>query len=415
MDTVILSDEDCDGLCAAKIISSAYPTSCAVLFQKWNIFGLVEGDVKTILSNNPKEVYLLDLGSGMEMLQAASDILGTGAKVTILDNHPPDTNVETQKAMGEFNTALARMRGTFGDKFYYDSSTETCTTGIAYEMMSQRVPIDIRWALIGLVGDVATDPKKDPRGYALYSHLLEVSPYLNGLFMAKGDGASYDFGLLNFFAKLLHVPRRMVFDEAPALAFGAMAEMEKMPNWIEFNRLLGMKDPKDAIAKSPLFKDDKNSNLKVVLTLQAEWEKEHGKAENKGESTLLHYPDFDVTILSHKWNLGSALASKRLGIGQGIGKPKAQFVINDIPGQEIHISGRGPTELSVPATNGSGATVAGVYRTVPGLHIGKVFRRADPTIMFGGGIQPAGSAKGMVNDPEVLLNELVKAVAKAKA
>lgn len=407
-DVVVYSDEDCDGLCAAKIVASAYLQS-KVIFQKWNIFGLAKGDVDTILKENPKEVYILDLGSGTAMLEAALEILGTGAKVTILDNHPPDPLVETPEDMTNFTDSLSRLRTIYKDKFYYDSSTETCTTGIAYEMMVQKVPIDVRWALIGLVGDVVTDPKKDPRGYALYSHLLEVSPYLNGLFMAKGDGASYDFGLLNFFAKLLHVPRRMVFDNAPALAFGAMAEMEKMPNWIEFNRLLGMKDPKDAVEKSPLFKDGKNGNLKAVLVLQAEWEKEHGKAENKGESTLLHYPDFDVTILSHKWNLGSALASKRLGFGQRDGKPKAQFVINDIPGQEIHISGRGPTEVSVPTQ------ASGVFTVKSGLHIGKVFRRADPTIMFGGGIQPAGSAKGMVSDPEVLLNELVKAVAKAKA
>ena len=35
--------------------------------------------------------------------------------------------------------------------------------------------------------------------------------------------------------------------------------------------------------------------------------------------------------------------------------------------------------------------------------------------MTGGGIQPAGSAKGINTDPEVLLSELVKAVARAKA
>jgi len=404
-DTVILSDEDCDGLCAAKIVASAHAQS-DIIFQKWNIFGLEKGNVETILSHNPKQVYLLDLGSGMEMLEAAAEILGTGARVTILDNHPPDPVVETPEDMKKFTDTLFRMGTTFKDKFYYDSSTETCTTGIAYEMMSKIVPIDVRWALIGLTGDVATDPKKSPRGHALYKQLLEVSPYLTGLFMSKTDGASYDFGLLSFYAKLLHVPRRMYFDRAPAFVYSAMLEMDKIPNWLEFNRLLGTKDE---IEKTPLFKDGKNPHTKSILVAQAQWEKDHSEAEKKGNSTLLHYPDFDVTVLSHKWNLGSALASKRLGMTK-----KAQFVINTIPKSEftegeIHISGRGPTEQQI-AVNGS----ITVIKTIPGLHIGKVFRKADPAIMEGGGIQPAGSAKGLNQDPEVLLNELVKAVARAK-
>jgi len=400
VDTLIFSDEDSDGLCAAKIVASAYPDA-TTLFQKWNIFGVQKQDVQKILSYDPKQVYLLDLGSGLEMLDVALDILGTGAGVTILDNHPPDPIVETPETMNEYQVKLSNLRSMFKDKFFYDSTTESCTTGLAYELFREKVPINVRWALIGLVGDVATDPKRNPRGYALYSQLLSVSPYLTGLFMSTKDGASYDFGLLNFYAKLLHVPRRMLFDNAPLLAFAAMKEMDWISNWIEFNRLLGTKDE---IEKTPLFKDGKNNNTKVLLLLQAEWEKEHSKAEGKGNSTLLHYPDFDVTILSHKWNLGAALASKRLGMTK-----KAQFVINDIPGVEIHISGRGPTEVAVLASSG-----ANVYKMKPGLHIGKVFRSANPAYIDGGGLQPAGSAKGLVNDSEVLLNELVKAVDKVK-
>jgi hypothetical protein len=404
-DTVILSDEDCDGLCAARIVAKAYPQS-NVLFQKWDIFGLGPTDVNKILSYDPKQVFILDLGSGTEILEAATTILGTGAKVTILDNHPPDPVVETTENYAKFKKYLQGLKDTFGESFYYDSSTETCTTGIAYELMVQKVPTDVRWALIGLVGDVATDSTKSPRGNALFTHLLEVSPYLKGLFMSKEDGATYNFGLLDFYAKLLHVPRRMVFDDASMLCYTAMCEMEHIPNWIEFNRLLGTKDE---IEKTPLFKDGKNNNTKMLLLLQSEWEKEHSKAELKGNSSLLHYDGFDVTVLSHKWNLGSALASKRLGITK-----KPQFVINDIPGKEIHISGRGPVEeLYRDPNTPAGLPVA--FKKRPGLHIGKVFRMADPKIMDGGGILPAGSAKGLVSDPEVLLNELVKAVARAKA
>jgi hypothetical protein len=425
-DTVIFSDEDCDGLTSARITQAT--TGGTVLFQKWNVFGITSEDVATIGSLHPKTVYLLDLGSGIEMLTAARLFLDHAIKVVILDNHPPDPEVETPEAYTNYQSLLNNLNQY--DNFYYKSTTESCTAGLAYSYFfegSQPVtaPVSVgmmqRWAMIGLTGDVATDAENGYKteGGQLFRRLLTQNPYLSGLFMAKADGADYNFGLLDFYARLLHVPRRIVFDNAPEICLGAMQEMEHIPNWIDFNRIVATKDE---VSTSKLFYTVENNIMKtanpmtkMLLSLYQKWDAEHGKADGKGKSSRLHYPDFDVTILSSEWNLGSALAGKWSMINANQGHPKAQFVINDIPGREIHISGRGPKMVPVLHVHPSRPDENYTTSESAPIHIGKVFKMANPNIMVGGGLQPAGSAKGLVNDPEILLNELVKAVERSKA
>ena len=357
------------------------------------------------------------------MLTAAKLFLSQGIKTIILDNHPPDPIVESEDDYRRYEELRNELFTKYRDNFFYHSTTENCTAGIAYTdvyepLSSQLTNVSLsnmqRWALIGLTGDVSTESAE---GGPLYQRLLKDNPYLSGLFMSEADGADYNFGVLSFYAKIFHIPRRMLFDAAPDLCLNAMREMESIPNWLEFNRLVATKDE---VSTSPLFykvtslKDAKfetiNSYTKMLLSTFQTWDIEHGKADGKGKSTRLHYDDFDVTVLSHKWNLGSSMASKWAMITAKTGHPKAQFVINDIPNQEIHISGRGPKQPETGLAKGSD----GVLREVHYLHIGKVFKRANPDIMKGGGLQPAGSAKGLVNDSEVLLNELVKAVERSR-
>jgi len=95
---------------------------------------------------------------------------------------------------------------------------------------------------------------------------------------------------------------------------------------------------------------------------------------------------YGVSIISHKWNIGSAMANKLGGQNK-----KPWFVINTIPKYGIHVSGRNGTLDSQ-------------------LHIGKVFRMANPAIMEGGGLKQAGSCKCHTNNPEAVLDELVRAV-----
>jgi hypothetical protein len=87
--------------------------------------------------------------------------------------------------------------------------------------------------------------------------------------------------------------------------------------------------------------------------------------------------------------MGAALCAKLSNTNK-----KTWFVINDIPEYGIHVSGRGGRDNK--------------------LHIGKVFRCANPAIMEGGGIKPAGSAKTHTNNTEVVLDELVRAVEASK-
>ena len=386
----ILSDEDCDGVCSARImqnaLTTAHPSLKHVLtYQEWDTFGLKDGDVEKILEAKPDTAYILDIGSGQQMLDAASTLLQSGIKVVILDNHPPDPLVETIKDMERYKTSLSNLRTLYGPThdFHYKSTTESCTTAISY-LYCRDLGLSIgnmeKWALLGIKGDVATEHAESG---PLFNELISKHLNFSGLLASRALGSSYDWGLIDFYAQLLHVPRRMLFNEAPAVVYAAMQEMETLPSWLP---LYDQVFNKEEVSKETY---DKYPATAKLLELELLWKKEHVKVEARGQNIRLDYPDFGVTIVSHKYNLGSALASKLSGMNK-----KTWFVINTIPDKGVHVSGRG---------SDSGK-----------LHIGKVFRSCDPAIMEGGGLRPAGSAKTHTDNVEEILDALVKGVNVSK-
>jgi hypothetical protein len=401
--TYILSDEDADGMCSSRImhnaVTSAYPNSDHTLvWQNWDVFGLKEGDIDKILEAKPRTAYILDIGSGLDMLNQTNRLLENNINVVILDNHPPDPVVETSDTMHKFRDALDLQRKKYPfpptdsyptPYFFYKSTTESCTTAIAYNYCSTMgLPLTNmeKWALLGIKGDVASESAESG---PIFDNLLDKHLSFAGLLSSKDLGGSYNWGIIDFYAQLLHVPRRMLFNEAPPIVYAAMKEMETIPNWLPlydqvFNKessTLGSVDIRVGTPKYPA--------TERLLSLELEWKKEHVKVEGRGQNIRLDYSDFGVTIVSHKWNLGSALASKLSGINK-----KTWFVINTITDKGVHVSGRG---------SDTGR-----------LHIGKVFRSCDPSVMEGGGLQPAGSATTHTTNVEAILDALVKGVQVSK-
>ena len=381
---VIFTDEDTDGMCCTRIIDNAleraYPQAKrTIMWQDWDTFGLKETDVYKILAEAPTTVFILDLGSGTDMLKYVTQLLDKGINVVLLDNHPPDVDVVSLEKHKEFVAMLEGMRAKYTG-FYYESSDKTCTTAIAYNYAKGQgwsVENMEKWAIMGIEGDVAHDPIKTPEGYALFEELIQRHGSLKGLLATKA-ALGYDWSILAFYAQLFHNPRRMLLNKGPEACYPAMKEMEQFPSWIGLYEMVNKKKI-DATILAGL------PATKNLLALTVEYRDKKGEVEKRGNYTELDYGDYGVTIINHPWNIASALASKLSGRNH-----KSWFVINSMPGYGIHVSGRGGEDGK--------------------LHIGKVFSVAKPDIMQGGGLRPAGSAKTFTEDVEVVLDELVRCV-----
>lgn len=396
--TVIFSDEDCDGMCATRIIhnglTNAYPNSThTIIWQTWDVFGLLRENVEAIRAMKPRTAYILDIGSDLLAVNYAAELLSEGINVVILDNHPPDSRIENGEDYTDYKTTLFTLRQKFpmppvaAEKpyFFYESTNDNCTTGIAFSYALRQgwsVKNMEKWALLGLEGDVATET---PEGRIIFDNLMTKHPHLDGLLASKNIRSTYDWSILAFYAQLLHNPRRMLFNDAPPVVYPAMQDMETYPNWLDFYDYVN----KEGKGLTFPHLDKPHPAIKTILDLTIAYRKGKGEPEERGNSTQLDYPDFGVSIIRHKWNLGSALCNKLSSTYK-----KTWFVINDIPEYGVHVSGRGGADGK--------------------LHIGKVFRSCNPEIMEGGGLAPAGSAKTKTNNIEVILDELVRAVAVSK-
>jgi single-stranded DNA-specific DHH superfamily exonuclease len=396
-DTVIMTDEDTDGMCATRIVHNALtqtkPNSKhTIIWQDWDTFGVTDANVAAIKALKPETAYLLDLGSGLDMLSKAMSLMQSGINVVLWDNHPPDSEVETPEDYATYKALLSsyKTEPVGNTTFVYESTTENCTTGIVYKW-AKRLEWPIanmeKWALLGLRGDVASDSQE---GGPIYQDILSRHAGLKGL-LATQANLGYDWGLIDFYAQLLHVQRRMVFNAAPPFCYEAMKELEQIPNWLELYTLI----TKGSLA-SPLFTDGKNPNTQMMAMNHIKYKPEFKKvSEDWKNNVKLEFPmvtgNYGVSVISHEWNIGSAMANKLGGQNK-----KPWFVINTIPKYGIHVSGR----------NGQADSP---------IHIGKVFRTANPTIMEGGGLREAGSAKAHINNPEAVLDELVRAVEESFA
>lgn len=381
---VIYSDDDLDGLMSTRLtynhlIASDPNVNIKLLWQKWADFGLSEESSKEILDFKPDEVFILDVGSDEDTIKSIKPILEQNIPVTLLDNHPPDLEVIGADAYNDFSSYLQSLKDAFS--LEYVSTTTNCTTGIVYRLFEKTLetnPINKLWAIMGLKGDVATDKVFNPDGYAIYEKCIKEFPQLNrGFFYGTFTWNNLDF-MNNFF----HNPRRLLYDDAPQLCFDATTEIQDNPDkfrvgWLNIYKtaeqfILGKKTALEAFNDYP--------NVKRVMEVYAQW-KGWKDVEKRGHIITFDYGKFGVSLISHPWNLGSALCATKSN-----DMKKSQFVINDIPGKLIHVSGRG-------------------YRGSP-IHIGKILHNCNPGILRGGGLKQAGGAQAIVNDVEAVLEEL---------
>jgi hypothetical protein len=408
MKSIIFADEDTDGMTAVRIMYN-YLTSLGdevkVLWQTWDIFGVRKEDIDRIMAEKPDKVFILDIGSDKEVLDNILPILQKDIPVTIFDNHPPELLLLGAVAYKEYQDLLATLRDTYPSLFVYHSTHDSCTAAICYDYAVKQKyvnPNNDLWAILGITGDVA---KTNTESKPIFEYLKTKYPKLQrAIFFSSSYGTGFKWETLDMMAQILHVPRRMIFDEAPPICFRAMEEIEQNPKlvgtgWFYMYRasdqMVALRMAEREAAKMPKesvlhyyelphialerFKD--TPNIHKILELNAEWRDTWKDVEDRGKNIVYDFDTYQVSLISHPWNLGSALASKRAG-----NTKKTHFTINDIPDKQIHVSGRG----------GKNATI----------HIGQVFKMCDPKILLGGGFKEAGSAKGMVNDVSEILDAL---------
>jgi hypothetical protein len=387
---VVFADDDTDGLCSARIIykyliNMKQPTK--VIFQKWDVFGVTPEDMNIILSYKPNTVFILDIGSDLTLLNMAEELLKKNISVIIMDNHPPDATILTENEMQEFKSKLASLTK-YGDKFYYKSTTESCTTALVYDYVTSHGFEDEminRWALIGIEGDVATD--KAHSG-PIFKELLISYPFFAGnISFQNKEGEQISWKLLGFFAQLLHIPRRIIYDDAPLLVFDTMEEMETLTDWYVIYDIVNKELANIQSKRDIILPKAKYPKLNQVIENVLVWHRRWKDVMQRGNNVILDYDIASISIIEHPWNVGSALANVRSHIYK-----KGHFVINKIPQKGYYISGRADTSYPI--------------------HIGKVFSMCDKNIIKGGGIKEAGSAKAQIQSIERIINELAFAIKK---
>lgn len=387
----ILVDEDLDGLTSARIIynfEKEKGSDVNVVFQTWDVFGVSEDDVNNVLATKPDKVYILDIGSDEMVLRAITPILESGIAVSVLDNHPPDIEVIGTDKLGEFLLYQKELEDKYSKSFYYNSTTDNCTAGIAYSITKDicKNKMNTLWAILGLKGDVAYDKKE---GAPLFQEAMSQYPLLKRGFYY----GTFTWGNLDFMANLFHNPRRIIFNEAPKVCFQAMAELEDNPKKFGVGWLEIYKEAEKVIVdgRRKLTGFDEYPNVKRMTELYIEWKDWKEIYQKRGNCITLDYEDYGVSIIKHNWNLGSALCNVKAG-----DMKKANFCINTIEDKNIvHVSGRN-TKYSK-------------------IHIGKVFYNCDQSILKGGGIKEAGSAQSKILDTDIILQELDEAVERSKS
>ena len=384
---IVFSDDDADGVISAYMISS-YLSSIGerhkVIFQTWDKFGLTEKDVEQILSYQPSQVYVLDIGSGIDVLQRIKPLMEKKITVTILDNHPPELEVLGEKEYMKFLTFLEELKKT--GYLEYFSSTENCTTGYCYlyiQSHGMKVTEFLeKLTILGLVADVSTDKKI---GGEIYGKLLSKYPEYAGT-IYYGANATFKWSIIDAIVQFFHVPRRIIYDEASPLLMEFLRDIEH--KGYDFITLYG--EIEGELGKLYKSEDKKIVNVlpsyppsvQKIAGLLLSWRTEWKKVLDRGNIFTLDYETFQISIIKHKWNLGSAICNLRLSETR-----KPQFVINIIPEKNIvYVSARSDGKI----------------------HVGKVFSQCDKSILDGGGIREAGSALARTYNISAIVREIVK-------
>ncbi len=367
VNTLILSDEDGDGITSARIVQLATDAE-VVLFKE--DFSIEDKDIDTIKSYKPKNVYVLDIGSDAEMLQKLADLSEEiQCNVNVIDNHPPED-------ISHFDTF-------FGTRTKVLSSNNNCTAGIAYGVFEEIFAENKRreywaevWTLLGLHSDVKAESRE---GKPIVDKLLPKHPELFGKVLTPKKSSSTESGwttddssnILRQLVTIVNVPKRSLYHFGAYLMYNALTEIEKANNifalWepIDENSVEGMK-----------FK----TLMPNTYILRKEVDNYYEKAKTVFSSDNdFKFWDFDyitVSQIRHPWNLGGYVANLK-----SPDRKKTHFCIN--------LGGIDPKRYKITARSDNRSKEA------KNIDVGKVFSRATEISngkLKGGGLKQAGSA-----------------------
>jgi single-stranded DNA-specific DHH superfamily exonuclease len=380
MKTVIFADEDPDGLISTHLVRVTKNVSEQdVIFSKWNKFGLDTERIPLIKEKKPDELYILDIGSDLEMLKVIQSTFAD-IPVHIFDNHPPRKELLTPTEWTEYEELLTTLRK--NPNFTYVSTEDNCTTGLVYDYITHFDEKLAKWAVLGITADVASET---PEGSRILQAILPKCGFFTGLIVSKAVGGKYDWGVTNIFTQLLSTPRRILLDDSPLLCLRAMSEMDSFGDWFKIYQALealSFDSPQSKDLKSHL-KERFPPNLSEILGLFATYKQSWKTVFEPKNHYYIDYPTFGLTVISSDWNIGSAVANV-----YATEKKKPQIVINTFSTLDLpyHVSGRCSEK--------------------DGFDIGKLFKLCDP-ILKGGGLKVAGSANATIKNIEKIIDTLV--------
>ncbi|MGB9615329.1 MAG: hypothetical protein ACPL3B_07495, partial [Fervidobacterium sp.] len=302
---IVFADDDADGVLSTYILHSFLKSKGEqhrIMFQTWHKFGITEENISQILSYSPSKVYFLDIGSDLNVLEKVSYLIKKGVKVTVLDNHCPTLDVIGENDFLKYKNLLEELKKT--GYFEYYSSTETCTTGYVYLYVISNgmnvTPFLEQLTLFGLVADVSTDTKI---GGEIYGKLIEKYPEYKGQ-IYYGEKMMYEWSIIDAVTQFFHVPRRIIYDDAPPLLMNFLRTIEESD--YDFIRLY--MDVEKMLSETYKMKQvtvlDYPEPVKTVLSLIVSWRTQWKEILERGNIFTLDYKNFQVNIVSHEWNLG---------------------------------------------------------------------------------------------------------------
>lgn len=303
---LVFTHVDADGVTAARMAlmmegvreAEAVPMSedvtprsgKAVVYLTGSVFfGLpLDESMLIVRALSPERVYVLDLGTTRETLEAARAISSL-AEVVLIDHHPPDW--EAAKAYASPSLKVINV-------------PDNCTAGLVYEYAKENgmLPDDPLFALfaaVGIHGDMAAD--KDGAKQVL-DEVSKQLPEVGWEVVQTFNHRERSMPLPVRYSRFLNTARRVAYDYGAKVAFLSLGEIQ------DYGGLALLED-----VFNPRGTDYTLEARFPYTALLRRWyydwlsEREKVLSSMRGIST----PLVTVYFLDHPWDVGGYAASVR--------------------------------------------------------------------------------------------------------
>jgi len=314
---MIVSHIDADGILSARILHILLERDpeVKVFFPEWDDFGIHERTVEEIRDHEPDTLYVADLGSDRESLEAVRRLVDEGVvgSVVWIDHHPPDCDLREFMDLKDFTII---------------HSEKTCAAGLAYQY-AKMLGVDDEWAeiwaIVGIYGDAAEGGELSRK---ILGELRSKHPWMFG----EQVFGNTRYKIPQMYTTYFNTPRRIAFHHGAWLAYMACEEVEEFGSL----DLLKCNDPL-VLSEYPYV-----MALQRMVDLYREIRRKVADT-----ATVYDYGSFMVCIIHTPYDIGGYVASVYAGRYR-----KPVFCVNTgLPLEHIKITARAPesTQIDVGA------------------------------------------------------------------